>query len=61
MKWIDWVIVSLLLLIGLVCLSMSLTLTTDENFIISLLKICLWVGIPSLTIGLIFLLFKKRK
>ncbi|MEB1807406.1 MAG: hypothetical protein LPK26_08910 [Bacillaceae bacterium] len=65
MKWTDWLIVSLLLFIGLVCLSMSLTLTMDENltymFIVSLIKICLWVAIPSLLLGSIYLWIKMKK
>ncbi|WP_209123606.1 hypothetical protein [Alkalihalobacillus sp. BA299] len=65
MKWMDWFIVILLLFIGLSCLSMSMTLTTDENsmymFIVSLVKICLWVAVPSLLLGVFYLWIKKKK
>ncbi|WP_170007209.1 hypothetical protein [Bacillus fonticola] len=64
MKWLDWIIVILLVAIGIICLSISLTLTSGvssfDTYVSSLLSIFLWFGLPVLVLSIIYWYVKKR-
>jgi len=66
MKKIEWLIVTLLIVMGLMCLTVSATtmLGTEsiEPYLKKFLHLCLWTGLPILIIGIVYLVFlKKRK
>jgi membrane-anchored glycerophosphoryl diester phosphodiesterase (GDPDase) len=67
MKTFEWVIAIFLVLIGLFCMTVSGTLLMEPNsigqYIHTLIKLCLWMGIPIFIVGLIYyvLLVKKRR
>ncbi|UOQ94013.1 hypothetical protein MUO14_03320 [Halobacillus shinanisalinarum] len=66
MKKIEWLIAALLILIGLICLTVSSTVMwgteSIETYLKTFIQLCLWMGIPILIIGIIYILFlKKRK
>ena len=64
MKRLDWFIVSLLILIGLTCLTMSATsmMNTDaaRSYFKDILKMCLWIGIPAVSVGIIYYILKRE-
>jgi cadmium resistance protein CadD (predicted permease) len=65
MKWIEWVIVIFLVMIGLLCLTMSATsMMNPESMRIyfdTFVRICFWLVIP-IFIGLgVYLIFYKKK
>ncbi len=66
MKKIEWLIAVLLILMGLVCLTVSATVMwgpeSIETYLRTFIQLCLWMGLPIIIIGIIYLLFlKKRK
>lgn len=65
MKWIEWVIAISLVAIGISCLTMSATSMMNpaavHPYIYNLLRICMWIGIPALFAGVIYLLLKRKK
>lgn len=65
MKWIEWVIVISLVMIGLMCLTMSATSMMNPEsirvYFDTFVSVCFWLAIPIL-IGLaMYLLFYKKK
>ncbi|MGE7274839.1 hypothetical protein ACQKK5_25885 [Brevibacillus panacihumi] len=65
MKWGDWLIVSLFLIIGLSCMTMSATWMMGTNAISSylhnLFHICLWGGVPITVAAVIYVMIRKWK
>ncbi len=65
MKRVEWVIAVALVVIGLSCLTMSATSMMGPNsyhaYLSNLFKICLWMGIPVLIIGIAYLVIKRNK
>ncbi|MBM7570556.1 LPXTG cell wall anchor domain-containing protein [Aquibacillus albus] len=66
MKKIEWLIVILLITMGLGCLTVSATTMwgteSFETYLTTFLQLCLWMGLPILILGIVYLLFlKKRK
>jgi uncharacterized membrane protein YkvI len=64
MKRLDWFIVSLLILIGLTCLTMSATSMMDtdaaRSYFNEMLQMCLWIGIPVVSVGIIYYILKRK-
>ncbi|MGM0715043.1 hypothetical protein ACWKW1_25405 [Brevibacillus parabrevis] len=64
MRWVDWLIVSLLVVIGLSCLTMSATWMMGSDsigmYFHNFFKICLWSGIPILVASVLYVIAKKR-
>lgn len=64
MKKIEYLIALALIFLGIACLTMSGTYMLDQNitvYAMTILKICLWIGIPIVIIGVLYLVFVKRK
>lgn len=65
MKELDWFIVMFLILVGLICLTMSASTMMDtismSSYFKKFVQICLWIGIPILLTELIYRLIKKKK
>lgn len=63
MKNIEIVIAGTLIVAGLLCLSMapSAMMGSHTPFIHSLLTVCLWTAIPLVVIGLLYVLFLRKK
>lgn len=66
MKKIEWLIVTLLIIMGLSCLTVSATTMwgneSFESYIKTFIYLCLWMGLPILIIGVVYFIFlKKRK
>ncbi len=65
MKRLEWLIVITLVVIGLSCLTMSATSMMNpesiRDYLSNLLKICLWIGIPVLIAGIVYMIFKRKK
>ncbi len=67
MKRIDWFMAILLVISGLTCLTISGTAKfgpdSIDSYLITLLHLCLWMGVPVLVAGIVYLIIirKKRK
>lgn len=65
MKKLDWFIVLFLAVIGLTCLTMSATWMMDtgsiRSYFTNFLQICLWIGIPILSAGVIYYVMKRKR
>jgi membrane protein DedA with SNARE-associated domain len=64
MNKIEYLIALALVVIGIACLTMSGTYLLDQNitvYAMTFLKICLWIGIPIIIIGLVYFILVKRK
>lgn len=65
MRWIDWLIVFLLIVIGLSCLTMSATWMMSPNSVLpylhNFLQICLWSAIPIILVAVLYAVIKKRR
>jgi hypothetical protein len=65
MKRLDWFIVSLFILIGLTCLTMSATsmmdINTARSYFNNMLQMCLWIGIPTVIAGMIYYVVKRKE
>ncbi|UOF90903.1 hypothetical protein LSG31_01035 [Fodinisporobacter ferrooxydans] len=67
MKFTEWLIALSLIVIGLLCLTMSATATASQTavqpFVSMLLQICLWASIPLVfaTVAYIIIKMKNRK
>jgi hypothetical protein len=63
MKLLDYVIGIILILMGIGCLAMSGSMfsrTTATLFIGVFTQICIWLAVPAIIIGIIYLFLKKR-
>lgn len=63
---LDWVVVIILVIAGLMCLTMSATSMMDTNsmgsYFTSFIQICMWIGIPIICAGILYFVVKwKRK
>lgn len=58
MKWFEWVAIALLIMGGLACLTMSATAFVNTGSLYYFLHICLWITIPLMLIGLIYIIKK---
>lgn len=65
MKWIEWLVISSLVAIGLVCLTFSATALLDTHsiqpYLHMLVQICLWTGFPVLIVGLVYLIWSWKR
>lgn len=65
MKWIEWLGISLLIVIGLSCLTVSATTfmipDSMHMYLGNLMQICMWVGIPAIIVILFYLIFKWNR
>jgi heme/copper-type cytochrome/quinol oxidase subunit 2 len=65
MRKIEWLIAILLIVIGLGCLTISATTMLEaetlETYLSTFIQLCLWMGIPILVIGIIYVILKKRR
>lgn len=64
MKKIEYVVALTLVVLGLACLTMSGSYLLEQNIIVyamTFIKICLWIGIPIVIIGLVYLIIIKRR
>ncbi|MDR6224040.1 hypothetical protein JOE21_000028 [Desmospora profundinema] len=65
MKWIEWLVVLSLVAIGLACLTMSATAFLDtpsiQPYLHMLVRICLWIGLPVLVVGLGYWIWRWKR
>lgn len=65
MKWTEWILPFVLVIIGLLCLTISGTWLLDPDSIRSYLNtfllICLWIGIPVIISVIIYYGLRGRK
>jgi hypothetical protein len=65
MKWMDWLIVLLLVVVGVFCLTMSATWMMGPDsihyYLMNFLQICLWIGLPILAAGIIYYVLRRKK
>ncbi|MCM3164087.1 MULTISPECIES: hypothetical protein [Bacillaceae] len=64
MKRIEYVIAGLLVIIGLACLTTSgsyLMGAGIDAYIMTFLQLCMWLGIPIVVVGVIYLILIKFK
>jgi hypothetical protein len=66
MKKIEWLMAIVLVIAGLTCLTISGTAMlgpeTIDSYLITLLHLCLWMGIPVLVVGILyFIIWGKKK
>lgn len=63
-EWIEWGLSALLILLGILCLTlsgMSHLNSSYMTFLHLLLQICLWIAVPILLIEFIYAIFFKKK
>lgn len=64
MKRMDWIIAISFILAGLTCLFMSMSFIEHSEslhvFIMKVVNYCLWIGIPLVIIGLIYMWLKDH-
>ncbi|MCG5254648.1 hypothetical protein P9302_08865 [Brevibacillus agri] len=65
MRWIDWIMVSLMIVIGLSCLTMSATWMASPDsifaYVKTLFKICFWISVPVITAAIFYVLMKTKR
>lgn len=65
MKKADWIIASSLMLFGLSCLLMSIVMVDHSAsvhfYMLSVFHYCLWIGLPLMITGILYLWLKNRK
>lgn len=65
MKKIEWLIFSFLIIVGLMCLTVSGTAMwgseSIDSYLKTFLQLCLWMGLPILILGIIYLLIVKKR
>lgn len=64
MKRIEFMFAGLLIIIGLMCLTMSGTLMLNQGITVYLktfIQICLWMGIPLILVGIFYLFYRKKR
>lgn len=65
MKKTEWLLAGLLIIMGLVCLTASASTmggaVSTGGFLKNFLQLCLWMGLPVLVIGVIYLVVLKKK
>lgn len=65
MKKIEWIFALFLVIIGVVCLTVSATWVlnpdTIRSYVATLLQICLWIAIPAVIGIIIYILLQKKK
>ncbi|AQS55755.1 hypothetical protein B0W44_08070 [Novibacillus thermophilus] len=65
MRWIEWVIAIVLVIIGLCCLTMSatwlLTPNTLGHYLHTLFMICMWAGLPLIGAAVIYFIYRIIK
>ncbi|MFZ3576699.1 hypothetical protein [Virgibacillus sp. DJP39] len=64
MKKIEWLIAGLLIIVGLTCLTVSGTTMWEpesvQSYLKTLIQLCLWMGLPVVIIGIIYVVVLKR-
>jgi formate-dependent nitrite reductase membrane component NrfD len=62
-KWLEWAMAILLVLVGLSCLTMSATIMNPSvhEYWITFFRICTLIGIPVVVIGVLYLIFNRKK
>jgi formate-dependent nitrite reductase membrane component NrfD len=62
-RWMEWAIAILLVLVGLSCLTMSATIMNPSvrEYWSTFFWICTIIGIPVVIIGALYLIFKGKK
>lgn len=65
MSKMEWLIVGLLISMGLICLTASASTMggngSMEGLLKTFLQICLWMGLPVLVIGIIYVVARINK
>lgn len=65
MKKIEWLIAAVFVIMGLTCFTVSATTMWGEESIGSYLNtfvhVCLWMGLPVLIVGIIYIIFLKKR
>ncbi|MFD2216522.1 hypothetical protein [Metabacillus endolithicus] len=64
MKRIEYVIASLLVIVGLACLTTSGSYLMGDGldaYITTFLQLCMWLGIPIVVVGVIYLILIRIK
>jgi hypothetical protein len=64
MRKVEYLVALVLIVLGLVCLTMSGTYLLEQNlavYALTFVKVCIWIGIPIAIIGLVYFFIIKRK
>lgn len=64
MKRIEWLIVSIMLVMGLLCLTMSATLINPSSmqaYFDNFFQICIWIAIPVIAAALLYMFIRSKK
>lgn len=64
MKRIEIILAGLLIVVGIVCLTMSGTLMLETElavYLTTLVQICLWMGIPLILTGLLYWRYTRKR
>ena len=65
MNKLEWLIVTVLVIMGLICLTASATTMWGSESIGSyfntFVHVCLWMGLPVLIVGIIYIIFLKKE
>lgn len=65
MKKLEWLVAAVLVMVGLTCLTVSATTMLGagsiEPYLSTFLHLCLWMGVPVLLVGIIYIIFLKKR
>ncbi|WP_199622546.1 hypothetical protein [Paenibacillus alkalitolerans] len=65
MKLTEWLIAVSLVIVGLSCLTMSATSMMNPSsltaYLNNLIQICLWIGIPAVIAGILYIMIRRKK
>lgn len=64
MNRFELILSGLLIIVGLICLTMSGTLMLDtgiETYLSTFIQICLWMGIPLVLAGLLYWRYTRKR
>ncbi|ASK61317.1 hypothetical protein CFK37_03545 [Virgibacillus phasianinus] len=65
MKKVEWLIVAVLIIVGLIFLTVSGTtvweIETIQSYVKTFIQLCLWMGSPVIIVGIIYIIIQKRK
>ncbi|MFD1736732.1 hypothetical protein ACFSCX_09150 [Bacillus salitolerans] len=64
MKKVEYIIALILIMLGIVCLTMSGSYMLEQNIMAyakMFIKVCLWMGIPISVVGVVYYFIIKRR